>query len=193
MSSKLDELRRRAEDAARQLDEKFEIKSKLEKGARATTDALRKGTDAATSAIDAARDEASRLNREHKVTERVSESARRAATAAEDAVRRSGIKDKAAGAASEASKRASEAASGAKDAASDLFGEAKRYYESASGAARGGVSRGRRVLIARRRIARSGRRRQLVFSLRDSAVWIEKAFRKIREVLEEPGGVDPRW
>ncbi len=143
MSSKLDELRRRAEDAARQLDEKFEIKSKIEKGARVTTDALRKGTDAATSAIDAARDEASRLNREHKVTERVSESARRAATAAEDAVRRSGIKDKAAGAASEASKRASEAASGAKDAASDLFGEAKRYYESASGAARSGVSAAR--------------------------------------------------
>ena len=129
MSSKLDELRRRAEDAARQLDEKFEIKSKLEKGARATTDALRKGTDAATSAIDAARDEASRLNREHKVTERVSESARRAATAAEDAVRQSGIKDKAA-----------EAASDAKEAASDLLGEAKRYYESASGAARSGVA-----------------------------------------------------
>lgn len=132
MSSKLDELRRRAEDAARQLDEKFEIKSKLEKGARATTDALRKGTDAATSAIDAARDEASRLNREHKVTERVSESARRAATAAEDAVRRSGIKDK-----------ASEAASEAKDTASDMFGEAKRFYESASGAARSGVSAAR--------------------------------------------------
>jgi hypothetical protein len=132
MSSKLDELRRRAEDAARQLDEKFEIKSKIEKGARATTDALRKGTDAATSAIDAARDEASRLNREHKVTERVSESARRAATAAEDAVRRSGIKDK-----------ATEAASDAKDAASDMFGEAKRFYESASGAARSGVSAAR--------------------------------------------------
>jgi hypothetical protein len=132
MSSKLDELRRRAEDAARQLDEKFEIKSKIEKGARATTNALRKGTDAATSAIDAARDEASRLNREHKVTERVSESARRAATAAEDAVRRSGIKDK-----------ATEAASDAKDAASDMFGEAKRFYESASGAARSGVSAAR--------------------------------------------------
>jgi len=132
MSSKLDQLRRRAEDAARQLDEKFEIKSKIEKGARATTDALRKGTDAATSAIDAARDEASRLNREHKVTERVSESARRAATAAEDAVRRSRIKDK-----------ATEAASDAKDAASDMFGEAKRFYESASGAARSGVSAAR--------------------------------------------------
>jgi hypothetical protein len=132
MSSKLDELRRRAEDAARQLDEKFEIKSKIEKGARVTTDALRKGADVATSAIDAARDEASRIDREHKVSERVGESARRAASAAEDAVRRSRIKDKAA-----------DAASDAKEAASDLFGEAKRYYESASGAARSGVSAAR--------------------------------------------------
>ena len=45
MSSKLDELRRRAEQAAREIDEKFEIKSKLDRGARATTDALRKGAD----------------------------------------------------------------------------------------------------------------------------------------------------
>ncbi|HSB09970.1 MAG TPA: hypothetical protein VLM38_10830 [Blastocatellia bacterium] len=143
MPSKLDELRRRAEDAARQIDEKFEIKSKLDKGARAATDALRKGVDVASSAVDAAREEASRLDSEHKVSERVTESARRAASAAQDTVRRSGIKDKAAAAASEASKRASEAAGDAKEVASDLFGEAKRYYESASGAARSGVSAAR--------------------------------------------------
>lgn len=143
MPSKLDEFRRRAEDAARQIDEKFEIKSKLDKGTRAATGALRKGVDAASSAVDAAREEASRIDREHRVRERVTESARRATNAAEDAVRRSGIKDKAATAASEASKRASSAAGEAKEAASDLFGEAKRYYESASGAARSGVSAAR--------------------------------------------------
>src|SRR2546425_848378 len=102
MSSKLDELRRRAEEAARRIDEKFEIKARLDKGARATTDALRKGADVASSTIDAAREEVSRLDREHKVSERVSDGARRAARAAEDAVRRSHIKDKAAEAASEA-------------------------------------------------------------------------------------------
>jgi hypothetical protein len=132
MSSKLDELRRRAEEAARQLDEKFEIKSKIEKGAKVTTGALRKGADVATSAIDAAREEASRLDREHRVKQRVTESARRAAGAAEEAVRRSGLKDKAA-----------EAVDEAREAASGLFGEAKRYYESASGAARSGVSAAR--------------------------------------------------
>lgn len=143
MPSKLDELRRRAEETAREIDERFEIKSKLDKGARAATDALRKGAQAASSTVDAAREEVSRLDREHKVSERVSEGARRAADAAEDALRRSGIKDKAAEAASDASKKAGEVASDAKEAASSLFGEARRYYDSATGAARSGVSAAR--------------------------------------------------
>jgi len=143
MPSKLDELRRRAEDAARQMDEKFEIRSKLDQGARAATDALRKGVDAASSAVNAAKEEASRIDREHRVSERVTENARRATNAARETVRDSGIKDKAASAASEASKRATEAASEAKQTASDLFGEAKKFYENASGAARSGVSAAR--------------------------------------------------
>lgn len=143
MSSKLDELRRRAEEAARQIDEKFEIKSKLDKGARATTDALRKGAETASSTFDAAREEVSRLDREHRVSERVSDRARRAADAAEDALRRSGIKDKAAEAASDASQKASEVVNDAKQTASDVFGEARRYYENASGAARASVSAAR--------------------------------------------------
>jgi len=143
MSSKLDELRRRAEEAARQIDEKFEIKSKLDKGARATTDALRKGAEAASSTFEAAREEAARLDREHRVTERVGEGARRAADAAEDALRKSGIKDKAAEAASDASQRAGEVFDDAKEKASDFFGDARRYYENASGAARASVSAAR--------------------------------------------------
>jgi len=143
MSSKFDELRRRAEQAAREIDEKFEIKSKLDKGARATTDALRKGAEVASSTIDAAREEVSRLDREHRVSERVSEGARRAVDATEDAVRRSGIKDKAAEAASDASKKAGEVFDDAKESASDLFGDARRYYENASGAARASVSAAR--------------------------------------------------
>lgn len=143
MSSKLDELRRRAEEAARQLDEKFEIKSRLDKGARATTGALRKGADVASSTIDAAREEVSRLDREHRVSERVTDSARRAASAAEDAFRRSGIKDKAADAASEASQKASEVVDDARKTASEIFGDARRYYENASGAARAGASAAR--------------------------------------------------
>ena len=143
MSSKLDEFRRRAEEAARQIDEKFEIKSKLDKGARATTDALRKGAEAASSTIDSAREEVSRLDREHRVSERVSESARRASDAAQDALHRSGIKGKAAEAASDASKKAGEVFDDAKETASDLFGDARRYYENASGAARASASAAR--------------------------------------------------
>src|SRR6185369_14003629 len=115
MASKLDELRRRAEQAARDLDDRFEIKSKLDKGARATTDALRKGADVASSTIGAAKDEVSRLDREHKVSERMGESARRAAGAADDAIRRSGIKDKASEAASDASQKAGEVFDDAKE------------------------------------------------------------------------------
>lgn len=143
MSSKLDELRRRAEQAAREIDEKFEIKSKLDKGARATKDALRKGAEAASSALDSARQEVSRLDGEHRVSERVSQSARRAADAAEVALRRSGIKEKAAEAASDASQKAGEVFDDAKETASGLFGDARRYYENASGAARASVSAAR--------------------------------------------------
>jgi hypothetical protein len=132
MPNKLDELRRRAEEAAREIDEKLEIKSKLDKGARATTDALRKG-------IDSAREEASRLDREHKITERV----RGAVDAADDALRRSGIKEKAAETASDASQMASEVVDDARQTASDLFGDARRYYQHASGAARASASAAR--------------------------------------------------
>lgn len=132
MPSKLDELRRRAEEAAREIDEKFEVTSKLDKGARATTDALRKG-------IDSAREEASRLDREHKITERV----RGAVDAADDALRRSGIKEKAAETASDASQMASEVVDDARQTASDLFGDARRYYQHASGAARASASAAR--------------------------------------------------
>ncbi len=94
MPSKLDEFRRRAEEAARQLDEKYDIKSKLDQGTRAATDALRKGADATTAALDKAREEATRINREHKVTERVSSTARRAADSVDDTLNRTGAKKK---------------------------------------------------------------------------------------------------
>jgi len=143
MPSKLDELRRRAEEAARQLDEKYDIKSKLDQGARAATDAVRKGAQAASSTIDSARKEASRIDRDHKVSERVSESARRARSAAEDAFRRAEIKKKAGEVVDEASEKAGDAAREAKEKASNLFGEARRYYEATTGAARASVSAAR--------------------------------------------------
>ena len=78
MLDKLDELRRKAEEAARDINEKYEIKSKLDKGARAASEAVRKGAEVASAGFDAAREEATRLNREHKVTETVAGAARSA-------------------------------------------------------------------------------------------------------------------
>ncbi|MCI0489400.1 MAG: hypothetical protein L0229_22635 [Blastocatellia bacterium] len=132
MASKFDELKRRAEKAARELDEKYDIKSKVDKGTRAATDALRKGADIATSGFEAARDEVSRIDKEHKISETARETARRAADAASDVAERSGVK-----------KKAEEVAEDAKTTATDLFGEARRYYDNATGAARSGVSAAR--------------------------------------------------
>ncbi|HVF88534.1 MAG TPA: hypothetical protein VNH22_00615 [Blastocatellia bacterium] len=139
MASKLDELRRRAEQAARELNEKYDIKSRLDQGARAATDALRKGTEAASSGINVAKEEVSRIDREHKISESVSEGAKRAtesargaAATAEETFRNSGAPEK-----------ASDMASEARSKATDLFGEARKYYDNATGAARASVSAAR--------------------------------------------------
>src|SRR5262249_12010031 len=88
MRDKLDELRRRAEEAARGINEKYDIKSKLDQGARVASDAVRKGAEVASSGLDAVRQEASRIDREYKVTETVTETARRASNAAEKTAKR---------------------------------------------------------------------------------------------------------
>jgi hypothetical protein len=73
----------------------------------------------------------------------VTENTRRAASAAEDAVRRAEIKKKAGEAVDEATERAGAAAREAKEKAAGLFGEARRYYETTTGAARASVSAAR--------------------------------------------------
>ncbi|HJQ24001.1 MAG TPA: hypothetical protein VKA60_08805 [Blastocatellia bacterium] len=147
MPSKLDELKRKAQQTARDLDEKYKVRSKIDEGRRKTTEALRKGADVATATIDDVGQEARRFNREHRVTERVGETARRAVDAADDALDKAGVKkkvgevvDSAADVAREAGSRAADAASDAKEKAADLFGEARRYYEQAADAARTAAS-----------------------------------------------------
>ncbi|HWC78079.1 MAG TPA: hypothetical protein VG778_11485 [Blastocatellia bacterium] len=128
MAGKLDELKRRAEQAARDLDDKYKITSKLDQGARVATDALRKGVEVASSGVDAAREEVSRLDREHKVSER----ARKVAQTVDEAATNSGAKEK-----------ASKVASDVKSAATDVYGEARRFYDNASGAAKTSASAAR--------------------------------------------------
>ena len=132
MPGKLDELRRRAEQTARDLDEKYKITSKLDQGTQAASDVLRKGVEAASSGIDAAREEISRIDRDHKISERVSDGARKVTDTLDEAARNSGAKEKAA-----------EVASDVKETASDLYSGARRFYENASGAARSGASAAR--------------------------------------------------
>ncbi len=129
MPSKLDELRRRAEQAAQDLDEKYRIRSKLKEGSRTAQDALRKGAQAAQTTIESARQEVSRIDREHGVSDAVKEAARRTAGAAKESIRESGITGK-----------AEEVVDDVKARTGDLLGDAKRYYETASGAARTGAS-----------------------------------------------------
>lgn len=154
MPSKFDELRRRATDAARDFDKKFEITDKLNQGARTATDVLKKGADAATSAFDSAREEAARLDREHKVTETFADVAKRTAqtvsgvakdvaTTADDVATRTGVKETVSNVTEKVSDTVGEVFEDAKDKTGDLFGEARKFYDSASGAAKTGVSAAR--------------------------------------------------
>lgn len=132
MASKLDELRRRASDAARELNEKYDLKSKIDEGGRMAADALRKGATAAASAFDMARDEAARIDRENHISETVVEGARKASRTADDLVNKHVSREK-----------VDEAVNEAKARTSDFFNDARRYYDNAAGAAQAGASAAR--------------------------------------------------
>ncbi len=112
---KLDEWRRAAERKARELDEKYNIKERVEEGARVAQDAARRGADTFADGATRARTEAERLEDEYELRERArraADDASRAAAAAGDAFR------KAAGIAGER--------------AGEVFDEAKNYYDRAA-------------------------------------------------------------
>ncbi|MBI3649582.1 MAG: hypothetical protein HY231_00865 [Acidobacteria bacterium] len=168
MPSKLDDLRRRAADAARQateaakeFDKKFEITDRLNQGARIATDALRKGADAATSTLDKTREEVSRLDREHKISETMRGAAKQTADAVGEAAQSvvnvadevatqtgaketaSEVKEKVGEVFDDAKKKADEFVGDAKAKTGDLFGSARKFYDNAAGAAQSGVAAAR--------------------------------------------------
>jgi hypothetical protein len=112
---KLDEWQRAARRKARELDEKFGIKGRVEEGARAAQDAARRGAETFAGGAERVRAEAERLDEEYEVRER----ARRAA---EEAARR----------AREAGEAVRNAAGMAGEKAGDVLDGAKHYYERAS-------------------------------------------------------------
>lgn len=112
---KLDEWQRAARRKARELDEKYGIKDRVEEGARAAEKAARRGAETLASSTERAREEAERLDSEYEVRER----ARRAA---EETARR----------AREAGDALRNAAGSAGEKAGEVFSDAKTYYDRAS-------------------------------------------------------------
>ena len=112
---KLDEWQRAARRKARELDEKYDIKNRLEDSARVAQDAVSRGAETIAGGAERARAEAERLGDEFEVTER----ARRVA---EEAARH----------AREAGETFRSAAGSAGEKAGEVFDGAKSYYERAS-------------------------------------------------------------
>lgn len=119
---KLDEWQRAARRKARELDEKYGIKERVEDGARAAQEAARLGAETINSGAERARAEAERLGEEFDVKERT----RRAA---EEATRR----------AREAGEAFRHVAGTAGERAGEVFEGAKDYYERATQFAGAGV------------------------------------------------------
>jgi hypothetical protein len=112
---KLDEWQRAARRKARELDEKFDIRGRMEEGTRAAQDAVKRGAETLGGGAERARVEAEFWDQEFEVTEKARE-------AAEEAARR----------AREARDAFLAAAGMAGDRAEDVFEGAKSYYSRAS-------------------------------------------------------------
>jgi hypothetical protein len=137
---KLDEWQRVARRKARELDEKYGIKERVEDGARAAQDAARRGAEAFSTGAERARTEAERLSEEYEVKER----ARRAA---EEAARR----------AREAGEAFRHAAGAAGERAGDVFDDAKSYYRRASRVASASARFTRASIVSSARVVKAGR------------------------------------
>lgn len=119
---RLGEWREAARRKARELDDRYKIKERVEEGARAAGEAAREGAARAAREAERARAEAERLSAEFEAGDRGAELRAQARRAAEEA-------ERAARGAGERLRDASKVAGGR---ASEVFGEAKRHYERAS-------------------------------------------------------------
>jgi hypothetical protein len=108
---KFDELHRAARQKARDLDQKFAIKDKVEEGARAASAAAKRGAETVMDGAQRLRAEAGRLSDDvqmHEATERAATEARKAGEALRDVAGNAGKK------------------------AGEVYKDAKAYYEHAS-------------------------------------------------------------
>ena len=129
---KLEEWREAARRKARELDEKYDIRERVEDAAAVAGEAARKGADAVKSGAERARTEAERLGEDFDLGEHASEAKERAQEVG------AGVRTRASGAAEEAARvardvggRVREAGQKAGEKAGDVLGEAKKYYKGA--------------------------------------------------------------
>lgn len=128
---KLDEWREAARRKARDLDEKYNIRERVEEGARAAGEAAKRGADAVKTGADAVKTGAERIGEDidlNEHAEHAREAREQAGRAAEEAARL----------AREVGGRVREVGQKAGERAEDLIGGAKKYYKGAARAA--GVS-----------------------------------------------------
>lgn len=129
---KLDEWREAARRKARDLDEKYNIRERVEEGARAAGEAAKRGADAVKTGAERAREEAGRLGDELDLDEHAAEARERSREAREQAGRAA---EEAARLAREVGGRVREAGQKAGERAEDFIGGAKKYYKGAARAA----------------------------------------------------------
>jgi hypothetical protein len=140
---KLEEWREAARRKARELDEKYNIRERVEDAASAAGEAAKRGADAVKTGAERARGEAERLGEEFDLGDQTSEARERAQEVGADVRAHAGraaeeVRTRAAGAAEEAARvardvggRVKEAGQKAERAAGDVIGGAKKYYKGA--------------------------------------------------------------
>ncbi|HEX8337317.1 MAG TPA: hypothetical protein VF621_11350 [Pyrinomonadaceae bacterium] len=134
---KLDEWREAARRKARDLDEKYNIRERVEEGARAAGEAAKRGADAVKTGADRAREEAGRIGEDLDLGEHAADARERSREAREQAARAA---EEAARLAREVGGRVREAGQKAGERAEDFIGGAKKYYKGAARAAGVGAS-----------------------------------------------------
>src|SRR5215217_4813666 len=126
---KLDEWREAARRKARDLDEKYNIRERVEEGARAAGEAAKRGADVVKTGAEKARAEAERVGEDFDLGEHTEAAREQAARAAEEASRL----------AREVGGRVREAGQKAGERAEEFIGGAKKYYKGAARAAGAGA------------------------------------------------------
>src|SRR2546423_3426248 len=128
---KLDEWREAARCKAREPDEKYQIRERVEEGARAAGGAARRGADAVKGGAERARDEAERLGEDLDLNEHAQDVRERAQEAREHATRAVG---EAARVAREVGGRVREAGQKGGVRAGAVLGDAEKYFKNAAAA-----------------------------------------------------------